>query len=197
MNRHAFTSSIVLHQIVGFRNQTVGLFQQLATRSRESQNASASFLTGSLCSISGLLGFDDKKQIAILTSIRTRLRSAIANVGNLLQSDLFESELEAADALKKAGHFRAAGVLAGVTLEAHLSGRVVDLGVPWPTRKKRTLSNLTLAMYGDGRIDLTQKKHLDWLADIRNKCAHKKKEEPTQEEVEDILKGVKKVIATI
>lgn len=60
-------------------------------------------------------------QIAILMSAQGRIDSIPADVQGILQAELFDNELQAAQELRKKGHLRAAGALAGVTLESHLS----------------------------------------------------------------------------
>lgn len=60
-------------------------------------------------------------QIAILMSAQGRIDSILADVQGILQAELFDNELQAAQELRKKGHLRAAGALAGVTLESHLS----------------------------------------------------------------------------
>ena len=60
-------------------------------------------------------------QIAILMSAQGRIDSILADVQGILQAELFDNELQAAQELRKKGHLRAAGALAGVTLGSHLS----------------------------------------------------------------------------
>lgn len=62
-----------------------------------------------------------QQQLAILKSVERRFESSLLEIRQIAQADLFDSELEAAEALLKAKHVRAAGVVAGVVLEAHLS----------------------------------------------------------------------------
>ncbi|GAI23649.1 unnamed protein product, partial [marine sediment metagenome] len=60
-------------------------------------------------------------QITILRSAQDRIDSILADIQGVLQSELFDNELDAANELLKKGHLRAAGALAGLTLESHLS----------------------------------------------------------------------------
>jgi len=64
-------------------------------------------------------------QITILKSAQDRIDSILSDIEGILQYDLFDNELEAADELLKNGYLRAAGALASVSLEAHLA-KVVD-----------------------------------------------------------------------
>ena len=59
-------------------------------------------------------------QLAILGSAKDRVDYILADIQGVLQSTLFNNELDAATDLLKKGHLRAAGALAGVTLESHL-----------------------------------------------------------------------------
>lgn len=59
-------------------------------------------------------------QIGILKSCGKRFESSLFDIKQLLQSDIFESELEASRELNKKGFTRGAGAVAGVVLEGHL-----------------------------------------------------------------------------
>lgn len=60
-----------------------------------------------------------RQQLAILNSAQQRLRSSLFDMQQMVQADLFDSELEAAGELAKQKFTRAAGALAGVVLERH------------------------------------------------------------------------------
>ncbi|MEZ5947487.1 MAG: hypothetical protein R3C04_11680 [Hyphomonas sp.] len=60
-------------------------------------------------------------QVAILRSCLDKFESRLFEIRALLQADLFDTELDAAKALCKSGFLRAAGAMAGVVLESHLS----------------------------------------------------------------------------
>lgn len=77
----------------------------------------------------GEKSFDDLPAIAmrfqsqfdILKSAEARLESSLFDIEQLVQADLFDSELDAAGMLLKNGFLRAAGTIAGVVLERHQS----------------------------------------------------------------------------
>ena len=75
-----------------------------------------------------------RTQLGILKSVESRLESAISNIRQLEQADLFDSELDSARELASHGFLRAAGVVAGVVLEIHLSQVSVNHNIK--TRKK-------------------------------------------------------------
>ena len=59
-------------------------------------------------------------QFTILKSAQRRFESSLFDIRELLQADLFDSELSAAEELSKKGFVRGAGAIAGVVLEGHL-----------------------------------------------------------------------------
>jgi hypothetical protein len=62
-----------------------------------------------------------RQQLAILDSARARFHSSLFDIRQLVQGDLFDSELDTAEELAKNKFARAAGAVAGVVLERHLS----------------------------------------------------------------------------
>ena len=61
-----------------------------------------------------------RQQLSIIRSIKKRFESSLFDIQQLVQADLFDSELEAAKELNKKGFVRGAGAVAGVVLEGHL-----------------------------------------------------------------------------
>src|SRR3989337_1007791 len=61
-----------------------------------------------------------RQQLSILRSVKARFESSLFDIRQLVQADLFDSELDAAKELAKNKFTRAAGALAGVVLERHL-----------------------------------------------------------------------------
>jgi hypothetical protein len=135
-------------------------------------------------------------QLTILNSAYTRLDSALNDIAGVLQAELFDSELEAAEDLFKKKHLRAAGALAGVTIEAHL-GRVAanhQLTLP---KKAPTIADLNELLKSKELIDIPVWRHIQRLADIRNIAVHAKDREPTSDEIQDLLSGAKKVVTSV
>ncbi len=140
--------------------------------------------------------FKFERQIEILKSANIMLDSQLSSIRGTLQAELFDDELSAARHLSEKGFLRAAGALAGVTLERHLSLVVEEHKVP--IRKK----NRTIADYNDGLKDFGTYDIPDWrfiqrLADIRNMCDHDKDREPRDDEIVELLDGVDKIIKTV
>lgn len=61
-----------------------------------------------------------KQQLVILESAKKRFESSLFDIRQLVQADLFDSELDVAEELLKNGFERAAGAVSGVVLERHL-----------------------------------------------------------------------------
>jgi hypothetical protein len=138
--------------------------------------------------------FDQQK--AILKSVKARFESSLFDIQQLLQADLFDSELDAARELAKHKFLRAAGAVAGVVLEKHL-GQVCSNHNIKVTKKDPTISDLNDLLKGAGVIQLPEWRSIQHLADIRNLCDHDKKVEPTPEQVKDLLEGTAKVTKTL
>ncbi len=137
-----------------------------------------------------------RQQLAILKSVNARFESSLFDIRRLVQADLFDSELEAAQELFKNRFIRAAGALAGVVLEKHLA-QVCDSHNIKITKKDPTISDLNNTLMKAKAIDLPQWRFVQHLADIRNLCDHNKKVEPTPEQGNDLIVGVAKVTKTM
>lgn len=135
-----------------------------------------------------------QQQIAILESIEKRFESSLFDIKQLVQADLFDSELDVARELLKNKFARAAGAVAGVVLEGHLKQVCDNHNLP---KKSGTIAVLNDALKAAGVIELSQSRHIQFLGDIRNKCGHKNPTDPTVDEVDELITGVDKVIKTI
>ena len=136
-----------------------------------------------------------QNQLGIVKGARERLKSILTNIEGLLQADLFDNELDEANHLLDNNFIRAAGAVAGVVLEGHLKTQCKNHGI-LITKKHPGINDLNEKLYKDGIYDLSQKRQIEWCADIRNKCDHKKETEPTKEEVLELIEKVDKIIKT-
>ena len=135
-------------------------------------------------------------QMHILMSLDSRIDSVLQDITGHLFADLQDSELAAADQLKKVSK-RAAGALAGVVLERHLQRVVQNHRISIRTRSP-SISNLNDAIKEAQLYDNTSTwRKIQLLADIRNTCVHPKKKEPTDDEVDELISGVNWVIKSI
>lgn len=137
-----------------------------------------------------------RQQLAILKSVEARFESSLFDITQLVQADLFDSELDASRALAKQKFTRAAGALAGVVLERHLGQVATNHNLKF-RKKSPTISDYNGALKDQGVIDLPQWRFIQHLGDIRNLCDHSKKTEPTTEQVDDLIAGVSRVTKTL
>jgi tetratricopeptide (TPR) repeat protein len=137
-----------------------------------------------------------RQQLAIVEAAQARFESSLFDIRQMLQADLFDSELETAEHLAKYKFGRAAGAVAGVVLERHLS-QVTSNHAISITKKNPTIADFNEALKAADVIDLPQWRYIQHLADLRNLCDHAKVPDPTLEQVSDLVSGVKKVTKTV
>lgn len=136
------------------------------------------------------------QQLSILESVNRRFESCLFDIRQLVQADLFDSELEAAEELVRHKFLRAAGALAGVVLERHLGQVCVDHKISL-SKKAPTIADLNDALKDAAVVDIATWRFVQHLGDIRNLCDHNKNIEPTPDQVKDLVSGVQKVTKTI
>lgn len=137
-----------------------------------------------------------KQQLAILKASKKRFASSLFEIRQIVQADLFDNEIDAARELLKNRFSRAAGAVAGVVLEKHLKQVCNDHAVKMVSPKPG-VAVLSQALRSADVIDVPQWRLIQHLADIRNLCDHSRKQEPTPEQVLDLIDGVDKIIKTI
>ncbi len=135
-------------------------------------------------------------QLSILEALRTRFESSLYDIRQVVQADLFDSELDGSRELLKSGFLRAAGAVAGVVLEKHLGQVAMNHSVA--TRKAHpTISDLNDLLKSAGVVDVPAWRNIQRLADLRNLCDHNKHRDPTNEEIEELVNGVEKITKTL
>ena len=135
-------------------------------------------------------------QRSILSSVAKRFESSLFDIRQIVQADLFDSELEAGRELIKHGFPRGAGAIAGVVLEKHLAQVALNHNIPL-RKKEPTISDLNDVLKNGGVFDVPTWRQIQRLGDIRNLCDHNKEREPTAEEVQELVDGVDKVTKTL
>ena len=137
-----------------------------------------------------------RQQQAILNAVSARFESSLFDISQLVQADLFDSELAAAQELLKNGFIRASGAVAGVVLEKHLAQVTANHSIA--TRKKNpTISDFNDILKQADVLDTPTWRQIQRLGDIRNLCDHKKDREPTKEEAQELIAGVEKFTKTL
>ena len=161
------------------------------------------YLKGVVPSRSRIPGFDSHQQVSncfinqlnILHSITERIDSVLSQIDTELLSEIQDTELQTANNLLKV-NLRAAGSLTGVIIEHHL--QKVSASHNIKTRKKNpTISDLNEPLKKEGIIDTPTWRKITYLADIRNICSHKKSEDPTKEQVVELIEGANWLIKNV
>lgn len=114
----------------------------------------------------------------------------LISVKNLVQAEVFDSELEQASELLSAGYASAAAVVAGVVLETTLRNLCNEKGI---TLGKLDKMNADLAK--SGAYNALVQKRITALAGIRNSAAHGKVEEFAREDVVSMISEVEKFVS--
>ena len=135
-------------------------------------------------------------QLEILIAAGARFESSLMEVRQVLQADIFDSELDASRELQRNGYARAAGVLAGVVLEGHLAAVCASRQLT-VKKKSPTIGDLNDVLKDGLAIDVPTWRFIQRLGDIRNICGHRKSREPTKEEVEQLIAGTERITKTL
>lgn len=137
-----------------------------------------------------------EQQVEILASIGSLVDDYFYNLEIELQGNIFDSELDSAEELLRKKFLRAAGAIAGVVLEKHLNNVAQNHSVKL-TKKNPTISDFNDKLKEEGAIDVPTWRKIQYLGDLRNVCCHNKNVEPTEEQVRDLIDGVKYIITNI
>jgi hypothetical protein len=137
-----------------------------------------------------------EQQLAILKAVSARFESSLFDIRQLVQADLFDSELATARELLKTGFIRASGAVAGVVLEKHLS-QVAENHNITIRKKNPTISDFNDLLKQAEMLDTPGWRQIQRLGDIRNLCDHNKEREPTKEEAQELIGGVEKFTKTV
>jgi len=143
--------------------------------------------------LSALAHFE--QQFNILKSCQKRFESSLFDIKQLLQADLFNSELDAAKELNNKGFVRGAGAIAGVVLEHHLSQVCSNHKIQ--PKKNPSINDYNDLLKSSNVIELPKFRFIQLLGDLRNLCDHKKSIEPTKEEIDKLIDGVNEVTKTV
>ncbi len=135
-------------------------------------------------------------QLQIVFSLEDRLDSSLFEIKQMVEADVFDSEIDAASMLANKGFLRGAGAICGVVLEKHLKSVAMSHGLKI-AKKTPSINDLNESLKNNNVIEVAQWRHIQYLGDLRNMCDHDKKPEPTKENLDDLISGVQKVLKTI
>lgn len=136
------------------------------------------------------------QQVNILKSAYERIESILYEIKNIVQADVFDSEIESARYLLKSGFLRAAGAICGVVIEKHFETVCIDHNLIMK-KKEPTISDYNDDLKNNGVIQIEMWRFIQRMGDLRNLCDHNKKQEPTKENVADLIDGTDKIIKSI
>ena len=137
-----------------------------------------------------------RQQVSILKSARRKFESSLFNIEQLLQVDLFDNEIECATELNKKGFIRGGGAIAGVVLEKHLKNVCKNHDI-LIKKKTPTINDFNQLLKDNDVLDIADWRFIQRLGDLRNKCDHFVRKDPTKDEVEELINGVDKIIKKI
>ena len=137
-----------------------------------------------------------RQQLNVIKAINKRFESSLFDIRQLVQADIFDSELEAAKELNTKGFLRGAGAIAGVVLEKHLLQVCDNHGVKI-TKKNPSISDYNDKLRAAGTYEISSWRKIQHLGDLRNLCDHKKEKEPKMEDVDELIEGVDRIMKTI
>jgi hypothetical protein len=135
-------------------------------------------------------------QLAIIKSIKKRFESSLFDIKQVIRADLFDSELDIAKELNKEGFTRGAGAVAGVVLESHLL-QICENHKIAVKKKNPTINDLAQLLKDNDVIDTPDWRKIQHLADLRNLCDHKKKNDPTSEQIDELIEGVARIVKNL
>jgi hypothetical protein len=136
-----------------------------------------------------------KLQLNIVRSVADRLGSVLADIVGLVESALFDDEILAARELIKSGYLRSAGIVASVVLERHLKRLLMNHTVT--LRKKPQIGSMNDALKGAGVYGVPEWRRIQHLGDLRNLCGHDGDNEPTRQDVDELISGVQTITSSV
>jgi len=160
-------------------------------------------LLGLQTSFGGQIKVEPKKaltrvqlQVQILESARRAIESDLYDLRTLLQAELLDNEIVAAEELVRKGFLRASGVIVGVVIESHL-GKVAAAHAVTIKSNAPTIATFNDALKAADVIDVVTWRRIQAMADVRNTCGHSRTVEPTREEVERLIADAKDIIKRV
>ncbi len=148
-----------------------------------------------LWDVNNLIQIRVMNQIHIVSSLVSRIDTVLQDITGHLFADLQDKELTATGQLIKISP-RAAGALAGVVLERHLQRTAENHQIKL-RKKAPTISDLNDPLKQANVYGVPIWRKIQLLADLRNLCSHQKDEEPTRDQVAELIDGVNSIIKSV
>ncbi|EJB8497260.1 DUF4145 domain-containing protein [Acinetobacter baumannii] len=139
-----------------------------------------------------------KRLISILKATLDDMNSGcLTSYKQLIQADVFDSELDQAKHFLESGYPVAAAVTAGVVLETSIKELCKNNGIdifPPDSTKPKKLDVLNAALKNADIYNVLQQKKITTLADIRNNAAHGNTNQFTNEDVKDMIRDIERFL---
>lgn len=131
-----------------------------------------------------------KRMKAVFLAVKEDFEGGyLVSYRNLVQAEVFTSELEQADELLKTGYATAAAVIAGVVLETSLRDLCTTHEIGHGSLNKMNDDLARAGVYNGN-----QKKQITSLSAIRNSAAHGKPDEFTADQVRGMIDDVQRFL---
>lgn len=137
-----------------------------------------------------------EQQLNILNAITVRFEHSLFDIHQLIQADLLDKELDAAELLLKNKCYRAAGVVCGLVLEKHLAQVCLNHQLK-PGKKTPLIADYNELLKKQEVYEFQTFRTVQILGDLKKLCEHAKNREPLPEEINDMIIAVDKIIRTI
>ena len=111
----------------------------------------------------------------------------------IVQAEVFDSELEQARSLLNSGYKNSSAVIAGVVLETAIKELCVNNGIEL---EKKKLTRLNEDLAKAGVYNALQQKLITAMADIRNNAAHGDYDQFTKEDVIRMIEDIERFLLT-
>ncbi|MEQ1320025.1 HEPN domain-containing protein [Acinetobacter guillouiae] len=128
----------------------------------------------------------------VLTAAYDDLKSGfLLTFKQIVQAEVFDSELEQAKSLLDSGYKNAAAVIAGTVLETAIKELCLNNGI---TLDRKKLTHLNDDLAKASIYNKLQQKQITALADIRNNAAHGDFDQFTKEDVERMIDDIERFL---
>ncbi len=137
-----------------------------------------------------------QQQLNILDSVTIRLESTITEITEILQADLLDKMLAAANELAKNGLARSAGGVCSAIMHQHFETLRIKYELKLP-KKTPALKDYNELLQKAEVYDFGTGRQIQYLIELRDLCVKNTKKAPSIAEIDDLLAGTEKIIKSI